>query len=124
MKRVFTFLVAFILCVTVMSFQSCSDDKYTVWTDTMSYAEFQSATQKNITDGYYVRVEITESEWKAWTEDVTKGKHKWTEAEIKKWLVGCGFGQTESTKESSWLVMVDHGFIVIRDGKLIYMILK
>ena len=125
MKRLFTWLISFaIFLVTAISFQSCSDSKYTVWTDTVSYSYFYNGTNVSISDGYYIRTEITESDWKTWTQNITEGKHKWSEAEIKKWLIGCGFGETEATKESSWLVMANHGFIVMRDGNLVYMILK
>lgn len=124
MKKTFHLLSIVILLFTAISFQSCGDEKYTVWTDTASYTFFYNGTQVSISDGYYIRMEISENEWKEWTKDITQGKHRWSEAEIKKWLIGCGFGQIEATKESSWLVMADHGFIVMRDGNLVYMILK
>lgn len=98
MKRLFFTLVTLVLCVTTNSFQSCSDAKYTVWTDTASYSTFQSGTQISISDGYYIRAELSESDWEAWTQGVTEGKHRWSEEEIKKWLIGCGFGETKPRK--------------------------
>ena len=124
MKKLFHILTVVVLLITAILFQSCSDEKYTVWTDTGSYTDFYNGTQVSISDGYYIRAELTENDWKNWIKNVTTGKHRWSEAEIKKWLIGNGFGETEATKESSWLVMTNHGFIVMRDGNLVYLILK
>lgn len=125
MKRLLTSLVAFILCVTAISIQSCSDGKYTVWTETMTYADFQNSAQTTLEDGYHVKVEITNEQWKQLVPGLTnEGKHRWSEAEIKKWLIGYGFGEYEATKESSWLVMTDHGFLVTRESNLVHIILK
>ena len=123
MKKVFILLAVLLLAA---GFQSCKDDnKYTVWTETETYSQFQTYFQTTLSDGYYVRLEITNDQWKQIGPNLTsEGKHRWSEEEIKKWLIGCGFGQTEATKESSWLAMVNHGFIAIRDGNLVYLILK
>ena len=125
MKKLFHLLTVVILFLTTISFQSCSDDKCTVWTDTESYTQFQSEFQATLDDGYYKRVEITNEQWKQIAPKLTSdGKHRWSEEEIKKWLIGNGFGESEAKKESSWLVMVDHGFLVTRDQNLVYLILK
>ena len=126
MKKLFTKFLSFaILCTMALSFQSCGEEKYTVWTETDTYAEFQQAFQTNLSDGYYVRCELTNEFWKDYCKDLpSEGKHSWTEETIKKWLISNGFGESEARKESSWLVLVNHGFIVVRDGNLVYMILK
>ncbi len=126
MKRLFSTLVALaLLGVTAISFQSCSDEKYTVWTETETYSQFMSEIGSTIDDGYYKKMEITNEQWKQIAPNLTsEGKHRWSEAEIKKWLIGNGFGEYESTKESSWLVMTDHGFLAMREGNLVHMILK
>lgn len=71
MKRFFTFLVAFILCATAICFQSCSDSKYTVWTDTGTYAEFQTSFNATLEDGYYKKMEITNEQWKQIAPNLT-----------------------------------------------------
>lgn len=122
MKKLFILLTT---AVIVIVFQSCGDEKYTVWTETGSYAAWQESSQLSITDGYYKRLEITNDEWQQFSKNLTnEGKHRWSEAEINKWFLGCGFGTSEARKETSWLVTVDHGFIVMRDNYLVYMILK
>lgn len=125
MKRVFTALGGLlILCIIALSLQSCGEEKYTVWTDTDAYSTYQ-ATGVTLEDGYYKRVEITNSQWETIAKELTsEGKHRWTEAEIKKWLIGNGFGEYEATKESSWFAMVNHGMIITRSGNLVYAILK
>ena len=122
-KKLFILLAVAVLAVC---FQSCEGGgKYTVWTETETYSQFQTYFQTTLSDGYYVRLEITNEQWKQIGPNLTsEGRHRWSEEDIKKWLVGCGFGQTESTKESSWLTMVNHGFIAMRDGNLVYLILK
>ena len=125
MKKLFHLLAVVVLLTTAISFQSCSDDKYTVWTDTGTYEEFQTAFQAELEIGYYKRLEITSDQWAEISKELTsEGRHRWSEAEIKKWLVGNGFGEYEATKESSWLAMVNHGFLVTRDQNFVYMILK
>ncbi len=122
MKKLFILLAAVMMAVC---FQSCSNEKYTVWTETETYSDFQKIFNTTLNDGYYSRMEITNEQWKLIGPNLTsEGKHRWSEEEIKKWLIGNGFGNNEARKESSWLVMVDHGFIVIRDYNLVYLILK
>lgn len=126
MKRLFTilFLVA-ILCMTAISFQSCSDEKYTVWTETDTYAEFQQSFQTTLGDGNYIKIEIGQSTWDEIAKNLTsEGRHRWDEATIKKWFISYGFGETEATRESSWLTIVDHGLVVVRNGNIVNMILK
>lgn len=122
MKKFFILLTAVLMTVC---FQSCSDDKYTVWTETETYSDFQNHFNTTLEDGYYKRLEITNAQWEQIGHNLTsEGKHRWSEEGIKKWLIGNGFGNDEARKESSWLAMVNHGFIVMRDHNLVYMILK
>ena len=126
MKRLFTTLVTFIVLCLVVGFQSCEkEDKYTVWTETETYSQFQREFNTTLEDGYHIKLEISNEQWTQIVPNLTsEGKHRWSEAEIKKWLIGYGFGEYESTKESSWLVMTDHGFLVTREGSMVHMILK
>ena len=126
MKRLFTLLVTLaILFVTTIAFQSCSNEKFTVWTDTATYTEFQTSFQTTLTDGHYVRYELSKEEWANISKGLTsEGRHRWDEETIKKWLISNGFGETEARKESSWLTLIDHGFVVVRDGNIVYLILK
>lgn len=122
MKKLFILLTAVLMTVC---FQSCNDDKYTVWTETETYSDFQNHFNTTLEDGYYKRLEITNAQWEQIGPNLTsEGRHRWSEEEIKKWLIGNGFGNDEARKESSWLAMVNHGFLVTRDGNLVYMILK
>lgn len=125
MKKIYILVIVAFLMTMVVICQSCSEEKYTVWTETETYSDFQSAFQTTLNDGYYVRVEITNDQWVEISKNLTsEGRHKWDEATIRKWLVSNGFGETEADKESAWLVLVNHGFLVTRDGNLVYMILK
>ena len=113
----------------VLSFTGCKtepdDPTYTVWTDTITYSEFTSAFQATINDGYYVRLEITNSQWSQISPSLTnEGKYNWTENQIKNWFIGRGFGNSEANKETAWLMSINHGFIASRTGSLVYMILK
>jgi hypothetical protein len=76
-------------------------------------------------DGYYFRYEFIPSEWDLLKDSLTnEGKYKWTESEIYKWFIGRGFGNSEATQETSWLMTISHGFLASRSGSLVYMILK
>lgn len=125
MKRLLTFLT--ITLVTVFLFQSCSGDnvKYTVWTETETYSEFQSVFNTTLGEGNYKKLEITNAQWEQIIPNLTsEGRHRWRESEIKKWLIGYGFGEYEATKESSWLAMTDHGLLVVRENDFVHFILK
>lgn len=127
MKKLFNTLVAFaILCVMASAFQACSDEKYTVWTETGVYSQFASESGITIEDGHYIRADITEENWQQIMVPTltNEGKHRWSEAEIKKWLIGCGFGDYEATKESSWLVMTNHGMLIARENNVLHTIVK
>lgn len=126
MKRLFTTLFVLIALCLAACFQSCEKEtKYTVWTENETYTEFQKNFNATLEDGYYKKIEITSEQWaKASSSLTNEGKHRWSEAEIKKWLIGCGFGEYESTKESSWLVMTDHGLLATRESNVVHLILK
>lgn len=127
MKRVFTTLVTLLVICLAACFQSCEKEaKYTVWTEVELYSQFESETGITIKEGCYIKMEITNEQWEQQMVPLltNEGKHYWSEAEIKKWLVGCGFGEHESTKESSWLVMADHGILAAREGNRVNMIVK
>lgn len=125
MKKLFHLLAVVVLLITAISFQSCSDEKYTVWTDTETYSQFVSETGTTLGDGNYIKIEIAQVNWEEMVKSLTsEGRHKWDEATIKKWFISYGFGETEATRESSWLTIVDHGFVVVRNGNIVNMILK
>ena len=125
MKKLFHLLAVVVLLITAISFQSCNDETYTVWTDTETYSQFVSETNTTLGDGNYIKVEIVQANWEEMAKSLTgEGRHKWDEATIKKWFISYGFGETEATRESSWLTIVDHGFVVVRNGNIVNMILK
>ncbi len=124
MKRK-VFQLVILTLIMVFAMQSCSEEKYTVWTDSGTYSEFQSAFNTTLDDGYYVRVELDSEQWAEISKGLTsEGRHKWDEETIKKWFISNGFGETEATKESSWFALIDHGFLATRTGNMVYFILK
>lgn len=126
MKRLLTTLFAFVMLCLAACFQSCEKEpKYTVWTDTATYAEFQTSWGTTLEDGYYKRAELPNAQWAEISKGLTnEGKHYWSEAEIKKWLIANYFGDTEASREAIWFTVIDHGFLVSRSGNLVYLILK
>ena len=123
------FVLFTIIGIVSLSFISCQfdseDDTYTVWTDLSSYSDFQSNLNTTLTDGMYVRLEFTSSQWSQISPSITsEGRHSWTKSQIKDWLLGRGFGDSESTQESAWITTIDHGFIASRTGNTVYYILK
>ena len=126
-RKVFGLLI---IISVIFCFSSCqnyvdSEDSYTVWTDLSTYSEFQSIFGTTLDDGMYVRLEFTSSQWSQMSGSLTnEGRHSWTKSQIKDWLLGRGFGDSESTKESAWLTTIDHGFIASRTSNTVYYILK
>ena len=102
MKRIFFGLL--IIISVIFCFSSCqnnvdSEDSYTVWTDLSSYSEFQSTFGTTLDDGMYVRLEFTSSQWSQLSSSLTsEGRHSWTKSQIKDWLLGRSFGDSESTR--------------------------
>ena len=111
-----------------LSFIGCdndpSDPTYTVWTDVVSYSEYQSVFG-TLNDGYYTRYQFTTSEWNAISPSLTsEGRFNWTEGQIRQWFIGRGFGNSEANQEAAWLMTISHGFIAERTGSIVNMILK
>ncbi|GAB6393509.1 MAG: hypothetical protein MdMp014T_2882 [Treponematales bacterium] len=59
--------------------QTTDDPTYTVWTDSVSYAEFSSQVG-TLNDGYYVRAEMTNAQFSQMASSLTdEYRHDWTE---------------------------------------------
>ena len=118
------------IVLAILFFASCSSDDdseetYTVWTDVSTYSEFTSTFNTTLDDGYYVRLELTSSQWSQISSGLTnEGRHNWEKSKIKEWFIGRGFGDSEATKEVSWFMTISHGFIASRTGSTVYYILK
>jgi hypothetical protein len=101
-----------------------SEPTYSVWTDSGTYAEFQSAFGgATLQDGYYSRLDITNAQFSQMPLP-NEYKHNWTENQIYDWFIGRGFGATEANQEKSWLITVSHGLIASRSGNIVYMLIK
>ncbi|SFI98331.1 hypothetical protein SAMN04487775_1102 [Treponema bryantii] len=124
----FGLLAVVAFCFTILSCSNPStpsEETYTVWTDVSTYSAFQSDFNTTLNDGMYVRLELTTSQWDQISSSLTsEGRHSWTKSQIKDWLLGRGFGDSESTKESAWFATIDHGFLASRTGNTVYYILK
>ena len=130
-RKGFVLLVAVALCFAAISCSNPSssstpsEETYTVWTDLSTYSDFQTVFKTTLNDGMYLRLEFTASQWNQMSGTLTsEGRHSWTKSQIKDWLLGRGFGDSESTKESAWFATIDHGFIASRTGNTVYYILK
>lgn len=124
-KSFFRFLALIIVCFAAFSFQSCSDDKYTVWTETDYYSDWVNAGGTSIQEGNYIKIEIASANWPEMSKSLTDdAKHRWNEETIKKWLIGNGFGNQEATKEAAWLSLVNHGMILHHENNMLHIIVK
>lgn len=118
--------------ISILSFSSCelltnskTEPRYKVWTDTSSYADFQTNFKMTLENGMYLRVEFTPTQWNTISATLTNdGKYWWTKNQIKDWFLGRNFDEPTATKSSSWLTTIDHGFIASRTGTIVYYILK
>ena len=135
MRKLHFLIIAFVLSLAFFGCQQDSDDEdtYTVYTDSTSYDEFIRAVNSaggnySVQDGYYSRIEITQAQYNSTFKDLyaqaSNYRHEWTEDEIKSWFIGRGFGNSEATKETSWIITADHGMIISRTGSIVYVIMK
>jgi hypothetical protein len=136
-----TKLVLVILIITILftiAFSGCPDPDptpdpnptpnptYTVWTDSMTYSDFASTFSLiTLDDGYYIRVELTDSDWNTISPSLTnEGKNYWTENQLKNWFIGRGFDNTKANEATAWLMTTNHCFIASRAGSVVYIIIK
>ncbi len=118
-------IVLVILAITAITFQSCSSETYTIWTETDSYSEFISSFERTLDDGYYLKLELSSSQWEDFSKSLTNvDRHKWGESSIKNWLSNHGFDDSKAQKEASWFTTINHGFLVVRQGSQVHFIVK
>jgi len=129
--RQFPMVTLGLILAVVLAVMGCENPEtggettYTVWTDTATYSEFQTAFGRTLSDGYYIHFEFTSSQWNTLSPSLTnEGKHEWTESQLYDWFIGRGFGSSEANQERAWLLTIDHGFIASRTGSIVYMLLK
>ena len=105
---------------------SCSmepdDPTYAVWTDSVSYSQFQS-TFGTLNDGYYRKIELTNAEFKSMSLP-NEYKHNWTEDQIYNWFIGRDFISSEANQMKSWVITTSHCFIASRSGGTVYILIK
>jgi hypothetical protein len=99
-----------------------SKPTYTVWTDSLSYSEFQS-TFGTLNDGYYSKFELTNSEFNSLSLP-NEYKHNWTEDEIYNWFIGRDFISSEASQLKAWVITTNHCFIASRSGGTVYILIK
>ena len=128
MNKTSKFWLVIVLAILIaFTFTGCEmepEPTYTVWTDVITYSEYQRVFG-TLRDGYYIRYQFTSSEWNAISPSLTsEGRFNWTENQIKQWFIGRGFGNNEANQETAWLMTISHGFIASRTGSIVDMILK
>jgi hypothetical protein len=98
---------------------------YTVWTGAFNFSSTDSVFG-TMTDGFYRKKEITNSEfeWEIENNFKNSSQFEWTEEQLFSYLIGWGFSETNAEEETAWLVSVSHGYIGTRSGSTLYMIIK
>lgn len=123
-RKLFVLLTLIGLC---FSFTSCimPEETYTVYTVSYTYSEYVNIYNDTLNDGMYWKSEISRDQWDSYELLLANQDYnEWTEKKIYKWLIGRNFGESEATKESSWLTTIDHGLIVSRSGNIVSMLFK
>lgn len=131
MKKKIMLLTITAFLLTVISccipFNIPTEETYIVWTDSAPYSLIQ-AEGLTLDDGCYWYIEFTKSQWNEFYSDfiieMYEYRHSWTKAQIKDYLIGRGFDNSEATKRSAWLTTINHGFIINREGSMVHMIIK
>ena len=123
-KFIFPLFSIFFLLV-ISSCQIDTDPTYAVWTSTATYSEFEEVFG-TLEHGYFLKFEKSDKDWDEDFAPVLElaSSQKLTETEIKNWFISRGFGPIESSRETTWIISVNHGFIANRNGTSVYMIIK
>ena len=124
-RSVFTALVIIFIGIVFSGCQQNYEETFSVWTDSITYKEFENSFGSGILDdGYYVYLEIAETQWESFSADIDEEPHNWTFDKIKTWFLGRGFDDGTATKATSWITTVDHGFLATRTGSVVYLMIK
>jgi len=100
------------------------EHEYTVWTGSKSYSEFAEQFAK-LDDGYFFHFELEGYEFDQISKSLSNNnKHSWTEKELQKWAVNRGFDSYTAEETISWLIKIYHGIIAVRNGSVVYILVK
>lgn len=126
MKKKLTVIFASLaLCFVSVGCSMDWDPFWTVYTDTWSYYEYVYFFEDEITSGAYKKKEFSEADWEEYKYIFEEGtRHFYEKEEISDWLLVHDLSEENSKKEAAWLTLIDHGFIVIRDGDKVHFISK
>jgi hypothetical protein len=95
-----------------------------VYIKTFSYSD--TGAFAPLDDGYYKYVELSSSnfEYQKATYFQDAITNEWTEEQIKTFLLGWNFFADKAAREAKWLTSVEHGWIGLRNGSLLKIIMK
>ena len=126
MKKKLTVIFASLaLCFVSVGCSMDWDPFWTVYTDTWTYDMYKDSFDDTITFGAYKKKEFSEAEWDYYKDIFEDGdRHFYEKEEISDWLLVHDLSEENSKKEAAWLTLIDHGFIVIRDGAEVHFISK
>jgi hypothetical protein len=99
---------------------------YTVYVKTFNF-DSSDTDFGMLPDGSYIYSTITSAkfEWEKENNFKTGAtKYEWTEEEIKTFLLGWNFYADKAEREAKWLANVGHGWIGLRAGNLLKIIMK
>ncbi|GBU28377.1 hypothetical protein R84B8_01935 [Treponema sp. R8-4-B8] len=98
--------------------------KYTLWSGTTSYSVFSEVID-DLSDGYFFNEELTDAEFTQISKHLSnKNKHSWTEYQIQDYLAERGFGYDQADQETSTFLNYRHGFIAVRSGSTVHIIIR
>lgn len=132
MKKSFRFLLIAILAFMMLGMSSCvveflpGEYEYKVWTvKYRNYRDFEYDFDIRIDDGRYLQEKLSNDEWYDLDFDSEyNGRYYWDIYEIEDWLYDQNFSKRDSADLADWLVSVKHGYIAVRYGREVYVILR
>ena len=121
-------LICFLSCSNPSNLPTPMEETYTVYVDSTTYSNLHTLTGLVLEDETYYWFKFTESQYNEILSSAGFSmytcKRQWTKSQIKDWLRSHYLSETNATRESLWLVTIDHGAIFIRYGNMFYCILK
>jgi hypothetical protein len=125
----FFFLTMVVLLVMCLSFTACdsggsSDPTYTVLISRFNWYS-NMVDYGGLRDGYWLTVEVTNSQYNTLKVDYKNGEQRLTVDQIASQLVSWGFGPNKAKEAANELISrTPHGELGYRVGSTLYCILK
>jgi len=123
-KSVFAVLAVALFFALVFTGCEEPEETYTVWTGTMTYSAFQAEFGGEITNNYIASQPLTFAKRDSGVLALNGQEFEWTEEEIKNYFISWDIPDEQVSTMTSKLINFEYGFIALREGNNVHVIIK